>query len=72
MQIKNERGAATPRQSWMDGHFFGLVWDRALPADVLLSLLVRPSRRTLDAAEAAVALVCLVFCFDNLITTLTF
>ena len=34
---------------------------KALPAAVLLALLVLPSRRTLDAAVAALALVCLEF-----------
>ena len=34
---------------------------KALPAAVLLALLVLPSLRTLDAAEAALALVCLEF-----------
>ncbi len=33
---------------------FGALWDRALPAAVLLSLPVRPSFRTLEAADAAV------------------
>ena len=37
--------------------FFPLFsrWDKALPAAVLETLLVRPSRRTLDAVEAAFA-----------------
>lgn len=35
--------------------------DRALPAADLLALLVRPSRKTLEAAFAALELVCLVF-----------
>ena len=34
-------------------------WDSALPAAVLLALPVLPSRRTLEAALAARALVCL-------------
>ena len=37
---------------------------KALPAAVLLALLVLPSRRTLDAADAALALVCLEFFID--------
>ena len=35
--------------------------DKALPAAVLLALLVRPSRNTFDAADAALGLVCLLF-----------
>ena len=37
------------------------VCDKALPAAVLLALLVRPSRNTFDAADAALGLVCLLF-----------
>ena len=43
----------------MFAYFFFLAafsrWDKALPAAVLDALLVRPSRRTLDAVEAAFA-----------------
>jgi hypothetical protein len=39
----------------------GARCDSALAAAVLLALLVRPSRRTFDAAFAAFALVCLGF-----------
>jgi hypothetical protein len=45
--------------------FLGARWDKALPAAVLLALLVRLSRRTLDAAFAAFALVCLPFAILN-------
>lgn len=41
----------------------GFAWDNAEPAAVLLALLVLPSLRTFEAAEAARALVCLGFDF---------
>lgn len=41
--------------------FFGRACERALPAAVLEALLVRPSRRTFEAAEAAFLEVCFVF-----------
>ena len=41
--------------------FFRSVCDNALPAAVFEALLVLPSRRTLDAADAALAEVCFVF-----------
>ncbi|MGE0561297.1 MAG: hypothetical protein AB7O47_05735 [Flavobacteriales bacterium] len=37
--------------------FFFSFWDKALPAAVLLAALVLPSRKTLDAADAALLLV---------------
>ncbi len=37
------------------------VWESALPAAILEFLPVRPSRRTFDAAEAALFDVCLLF-----------
>jgi hypothetical protein len=36
---------------------FGAAWERALPAAVLEAALVRPSRRTFEAARAAWVLV---------------
>lgn len=44
-------------------YFFGLACDSALAAADLLALLVRPSRRTLEAIEATLWLVCLLLCF---------
>ncbi len=58
-----EQDAVTSCSAGRCYFFLGLgrVWDRALPAAVLLAAPVRPSRRTLDAAEAARGLVCLEF-----------
>lgn len=47
----------------LENYFFGLACDSALAAADLLALLVRPSRRTLEAIEATLWLVCLLLCF---------
>lgn len=50
-------------------HFLPLpFWDRALAAAVFEAALVRPSLRTLLAADAALELVCFEF-FDAIVTT---
>ena len=60
---KIEPDAATSGPVGRTIYFFLLlrVCDKALPAAVLLALLVRPSRNTFDAADAALGLVCLLF-----------
>ena len=59
LQEESERGTSRSASSYLV--FLLGRCAKALPAAVLLALLVLPSRRTLDAAEAALALVCFEF-----------
>lgn len=54
LQPPNSKGLGIPIRSYF---FFPGLCDNALPAAILLALLVLPSRRTFEAADAALALV---------------